>query len=66
MKDGYELQLYWDAGTSLVSIIPSWKQYGRNNFINEQITSLRMRPEYIKKNPIFIVMHDNTEKVKPA
>lgn len=66
MREKYELQIYWDVGTSLVFVVPSWKQYGRDDFINEQILSLRMRPELIKENPIFIVMRDNTEKVRPA
>ena len=66
MEEKYELQIYWDIGTSLVYVVPSWKQYGRDDFINEQIISLRIRPEWIKENPIFIVMCDNIEKVRPA
>lgn len=66
MKEKYELETYWDIGTSLVFIIPNWKQYNRDDFINEQIIALRMRSEWIKENPMFIVMRDNLEKVKPA
>lgn len=66
MKEKYELQVYWDAGTSLVFIVPSWKHYGRDDFITEQIICMGMRPEWMKENPIFIVMRDNLEKVRPA
>jgi len=59
-------QIYWNAGTTFVSIIPSWKHYGRYDYIHEQIIALRMRPEWLKENPIFIVMRDNNDKVKVA